>query len=776
MSTHEGIRAFVRDVSLYGAQNLASRVGQFLLLPIYLKYLGPEDFGVLAITTIFAALAGVFVGFSLDAAVLRFYHEWRPSERALRLGTVWLFTVVCALASTVLIGFLGQNWAWAVIRQVPYDPYLRLALWTVFFTTLEGIPLAVLRARQASAAYSVQTVGAFLLTEGLKIYALIVLQTGVLGIIQAGLIASVFRALIAAIWLAPSVRLGMKVEYLGESLRFALPRIPGGILETLATVLDRLALEKFIPISQLGGYEVARRLGSVVREANIPLKTAWLPYAIRVADEHSAAPHHLARMSTYYLAVVFGVAAVLAIVSREVLTILGEGRYVSTWPLVPLFAAIFSLDAAISLLGINLYIARRTGAASLAVTFSFLVLLAGMVTLVPLYGIPGAVGALFLYRLSQGLLLFFLSRVHYPVPYAWRTLMCMVGLTLGLVALGMRIVIANVWLSFLAKGVLVGAAGLVAALIILDGSAAYAVLRREQGRRARGELSDAGAPTMVLLPRPLEWLCLLREIGRDAVGLLVDRARRSRERVMQEYDRGVWKTALAQQRWRRAATLDEYLTPGGHMTRLATIEGRLVRIPSADYYHYRNGMLRSVLEEWAGDANELVELGCGAGFNLFVLSQSGRWRRLYGLDLSENALAVAREVARHFGVTSVSFERADLTDPCDPNLRFLVGRPVFTYYVLEQLKYDLQPVIKRLITYRPTRVIHLETGTHLLPRLSLRFVANRLYILRRDYQDHLVATLEDLAREGFLRIRTIRRLNYAPTPKNDPILIVWQPL
>lgn len=775
MDIHEGIRVFARDVSLYGVQNLALRMGQFLLLPLYLAYLGPEDFGVLALTTVFAALVGVFIGLGLDAAILRFYHEWNSSERPQRLGAVWLFSVVAALTLTVLLVLLGRTWARMLIRQVPFDPYLRLTLWTVFFTTLEGIPLAVLRARQASGAYSVQAVGAFLLTEGLRIYTLVVLQTGVLGLIQAGLVASVFRGLISAAWLAPSVRFGMRAEYLREPLRFALPRIPGGILETLATILDRLALEKFIPMSQLGGYEVARRLGNVVREVNIPLKTAWLPYAIRVAVEHVEAPRHLARMSTYYLTIVLAVGAVVAVLSREVLTLLGGGRYASVWPLVPLFAALFALDAASALLGTNLYIARRTGAVSLAATFSFLVLLAGLVTFVPLYGIPGAVGALFLYRLSQGLLLFFLSRIHYPVPYAWRTVVCMVGLTLGLVAVGMRIAVANVWLSLLAKGVLVGVAGVVAALVILDGSGAYAVLRREQGRRAQRERPDDGAST-VLLPRPLEWLYLLREIGRDAVGLIASRARRSRERVIQEYDQGVWKTALAQQRWRRTATLDEYLTPGGHAARLATIEGRLVRIPSVDYYHYRNGLLRSVLEEWAGDADELVELGCGSGFNLFVLSQSGRWRRLYGLDLSENALAVAREVARHFGITSVYFERADLTDPRDPNLHFLMGRPVFTYYVLEQLKYDLQPVIKRLIACRPARVIHLETGTQLLPRLSLRFVANRLYILRRDYQNHLVTTLEGLAREGGLRIRAIRRLNYAPTPKNDPILVVWEPL
>ncbi|MGH2372395.1 MAG: class I SAM-dependent methyltransferase [bacterium] len=275
-----------------------------------------------------------------------------------------------------------------------------------------------------------------------------------------------------------------------------------------------------------------------------------------------------------------------------------------------------------------------------------------------------------------------------------------------------------------------------------------------------------------------EWVSLLREIVRDAAALLSRGVRRSRSQVTDDYEHGVWRHALVQKPWLGAASLADYVEPARdrrlRKTLLATVNGRVVRIDTRDYYRYRNRLLLAVLERWAEGEEDLVELGCGAGVNLFALRLSGRWKRLLGFDVSENALTVARETARHFGVTGVAFETLDLGVATDAGFSRLRGKVVFTYYVLEQLKYELRPVIENLVRSGVRRAIHIETGTDLLHRWSLRFAANRLYILRQDYQDRLVEILHALEREGLLRIMDLRRLGHAPSPKNDPVMVVWE--
>lgn len=470
------LQAFARDVSLYGVQGVLLRFGQFALLPVYLAYLTPEDFGTLALATVYGALVSVILGLGLDVAILRFFHEWPPHEQRRRLGAVWVFSVGSAFLLTVFFDVVGRTAAGLVVRQVPYDPYLRLTLWTAFLTTFEAIPLALFRVRQESARYAAFSVGAFILKEALKVYAIVAVGRGALGVIEAGLWGSTILAVVYVAWMLREVQMGWGLDYLRSPLRFSLPRIPGGIVETLSTVLDRIVLDKFIPIGQLGGYEVARRFGYVVRDVSMPLKTAWTPYAIRLAIERHDAPSLLARMSSYYLALLLTFAVGIALVSKEIIALFGSAQYAFAATLIPFFVLLFLLDAAFHLLATNLYIAQRTFQVSVVATFSFVVLLSSILVLVPRLGIPGAFVALFLYRLSRGAAMLFIANVHYPVHYEWRKISWMVASASAVFAVGSVINIGSVWASLLLKAALTVGLGLIVGFAILDGTAAYAIV------------------------------------------------------------------------------------------------------------------------------------------------------------------------------------------------------------------------------------------------------------------------------------------------------------
>jgi hypothetical protein len=171
---------------------------------------------------------------------------------------------------------------------------------------------------------------------------------------------------------------------------------------------------------------------------------------------------------------------------------------------------------------------------------------------------------------------------------------------------------------------------------------------------------------------------------------------------------------------------------------------------------------------------EIVEVGCGPGLNLFSLSLTNRWDRLEGFDISENAIRAAREASQHFGLSHIDFGILDLTNPVSDNFERLRGKTVFTYYCLEQLKYSTRIVIDNLVKAGVRRVIHIEPATELLRLWSPADWLTYLYITRMDYQDNLLHTLEEVERSGLIRIVDKKRLGYAPTCKNDPMLVCWE--
>jgi hypothetical protein len=204
------------------------------------------------------------------------------------------------------------------------------------------------------------------------------------------------------------------------------------------------------------------------------------------------------------------------------------------------------------------------------------------------------------------------------------------------------------------------------------------------------------------------------------------------------------------------------------------IHRRLVRIATNQYYQFRLRTLQEVIAHYAQDARELVELGCGTGLNLFSLFLSGRWERLEGFDISKNGIQAAREAAQHFHLSNIDFGFLDLTDPHDSNLTRLKGKTAFTYYCLEQLKYSTPIVIDNLVKAGIKRVIHIESATELLRLWSPSDLLSYLYITKMDYQDNLLRTLEQVERQGTIRIVDKKRLGYAPTCKNDPMLVCWE--
>lgn len=478
----DALRIFGRDVSHYSIQGAVLRIGQFALFPVYLAFLGPQDFGVLALATVYAAFASPFLGMGLDTAVLRFFHEWPENERRARLGTIWLLAGGSAFLITPVFDALGRVLGQAVIRQVPYQPFLQLALWTAFFASFEAMPVALLRCRQQSARLATLAIGGFVLVELLKLYSLVVLKQGVLGVIRAGFLGSAILAVAYVYWMFRQVDIRFVPTYLRDPLGFALPRIPGGVIDMVTGILDRIILEKFVSVSDLGRYEVARRFGNIVRDVNAPLKAAWVPYAIRLAIQIPDAPRILARMASYYIAVLLLFGLVATLVSKELIALFGGAPFAVASAYVPVFVLFALLDTAFNLLGTNLYIARKTSHALVAATISLAIFAGSSLMLIPRWLIPGTLTAMFLYRVSFGTSLFVLADKYYHVPFEWRKIGSLVVLVVALLLVGSVLATQIMWVDLAIKGLIVGVFIAIGGFVILDGRVLINILKSRPPR------------------------------------------------------------------------------------------------------------------------------------------------------------------------------------------------------------------------------------------------------------------------------------------------------
>ena len=234
------------------------------------------------------------------------------------------------------------------------------------------------------------------------------------------------------------------------------------------------------------------------------------------------------------------------------------------------------------------------------------------------------------------------------------------------------------------------------------------------------------------------------------------------------------RSGRAKRIWRSYLINDRERALSGEL--ITIVDGAARRVPVRDYYQYRLKAFPELLGKYFDPSDEIVELGCGYGYNLFSLAVAWPRTRFLGFDISPNAVEATRNIAQHFGLADrMAADVLDATDGSHPNYQKLRGRNVYTFFCIEQIPYDVGKVVTNILTQRPKRVVHAEPGTVLLKPWKPSDWPDFLYLRSVDYQNELFDVLRTFEQQGKLRIIDTRRMPFAPSLQNTGALIAWEP-
>src|SRR5262245_9328956 len=134
-------RSFLKHAATYGLATLLTQAGGFVLLPLYLRCLGPSDYGALEIVGRLAeTFAALLLFGGLRQALMTFYQQ-APDEAARRRvvgATLALVGGSCVLGGCLALTFAPQlGDLLAPGKGEPLDPWLiRLGVLTILVEPL----------------------------------------------------------------------------------------------------------------------------------------------------------------------------------------------------------------------------------------------------------------------------------------------------------------------------------------------------------------------------------------------------------------------------------------------------------------------------------------------------------------------------------------------------------------------------------------------------------------------------------------------------------------
>jgi O-antigen/teichoic acid export membrane protein len=414
------IKRLTGHVLVYGFGNIGNRVVGFLLIPVYSRYLTPEDYGVLALVAMLGQILYAIMNMGQNSAIFRTYfrHETADERERVVTTSLWLILTL-SLPIGLLALALSKPISSLLIGSPAYTVWVALAILGVAFKVFLRLPLAILRAREQSRQYAASSIVQTIVGMALAIIFVVGFQLGGRGVLLSQLAAEL--ALCA--YLFPATLRGMRLWVFSrrdasDLLIYGLALVPAALLSFLIHLSDRYFLKYFVSVSAVGIYALGYRFGEILYFAILAFELAY-PAFLFSHLKNPDAKHLYSRVCTYYFALMGTLWLCVSLPAEEIVTIMAHPAYHEAYRVIPWIAGAFFFQGVGAVWNIGMQVHRivkwrlamSASTAVLALILNF--------ALIPRWGMMGAAWAALLAFLYQFIIQVLIGHRLYPIPYEW---------------------------------------------------------------------------------------------------------------------------------------------------------------------------------------------------------------------------------------------------------------------------------------------------------------------------------------------------------------------
>ena len=401
----------IRNISYYTIGAMIPKVIGFFLLPLFTRYLSPTEYGIMNYTDSITIFLFAFTVLSLNTYLLRYIFDYEKEEdRKKIIGNVFLFITIINFIMFGVELVLFPKIILAFNIKVKFHPYFFLALINNFLDIFSVVPLIIYRYnRKAINFVVVNTTKSFIQV----IFSLILVlhfNMGVLGRYYGSLIANIIFFVIYIIIIYRNAILNLNLPQIKKGLMFSLPLVPSTFLDVIINAADRIILERYVPLADLGIYSVSYILGTAL---GIFARSSYLAFEPIVFSKigKSDFSQTIIKIRKYYLYVIFCLSFLYVLFSKEILLIMASSTFSSGFKIIPIIILSTIFLSENYLFGTILMGIKKTKISLILNLIGAVINVIVNLLLIPIIGIYGAaISTLTSYLIMFCLFYFYLSK------------------------------------------------------------------------------------------------------------------------------------------------------------------------------------------------------------------------------------------------------------------------------------------------------------------------------------------------------------------------------
>lgn len=383
----------IRQSFIYGLENLSHQIVALFLLPVYTRFLTPEDYGVMAIAGIFMTIIKYISELGLRSAWTRFYklkktHSWTLKQvEDTAIIVMIITTVIFGVLFIFSASFLSQFW----FKSTKYTFVFKLSGLTLILQLLFHIPQQRRKVAERAASNVAHSLIALFIGISINIYLIVFLKWGLKGIYYGPVFTMIIVVLInLQSWI--KAKWDFDKSLLFSMLKYSIPILFGNLSIWIVNLSDRWVLNLFVSLEEIGIYQVGYRMGMGIGFVVIAFKTALPQVSYRVAQDNSERDAKSFFSKIFFLyPVICGLPVIaLSIFSKDLMMILTTEKFHSAFQIVPIVALAYFFEGATTSVGMGIDIKGKTKYIPIFLALGGITNIILNFIFVPIYGIVAA--------------------------------------------------------------------------------------------------------------------------------------------------------------------------------------------------------------------------------------------------------------------------------------------------------------------------------------------------------------------------------------------------
>lgn len=412
-----------KSTSIYTIGNILPKLASFLLLPLYTRFLTPSDYGIVSSMTLLQGILIIFTSLALERSIYRLYNDYNDLDRKQFLGTITIGIFSISFLTTILYIFVFDNVLNNIFKSIPFNPLYIYTILTVFFTTFSLVPKIYYMVEEKPNKFISISLSYFFIDTFLRILFITIFKWGASGQLLAMMTTSILYIPLFLRIMVKNFYFKFNKEMFINACKFSIPMIPSVICAWIINLSDRIFIERFFNMTDVGIYSFGYKIGEVVLIITSSFMSAYNPIYYKEAAKNTGdSKKQLSKYNTIYMVLVSIGAFLIGFFSKEIVFLFADKKYVEAYKIIPIITYSYMLSSFNGLSLMSMYQEKKTNKTMQLNIISAIMNIILNVIFIKSYGAIGAALATLITFIIQFAIGHAWSKKYYYIKVQWSIL------------------------------------------------------------------------------------------------------------------------------------------------------------------------------------------------------------------------------------------------------------------------------------------------------------------------------------------------------------------